>query len=303
VKPLPNLRQLRYLAALAEHLHFGHAAAACRVTQSTLSAGIRELETTLGVALAERTKRSVLITPVGRRVVERARILLRDAEELVEIGSAAARPLSGRLDLGVIPTIGPFLLPRLMPQIGRHYPELKLILREDKTTGLLEQLANGRLDLLLMGFPYETEGCETMMLFADGYRFACDPHHPLAKARRVGAEDLQHHPLMLLEKDNCLHSHALPLFEAVPRWRDTSFSATSLHTLVAMVAEGLGATLLPEIALSAGILQSSKVVTRPLADGADARQIGLCWRKQSARAEEFRQLGGLIRDWAKAHLG
>lgn len=302
MKPIPNLRQLRYLAALAEHLHFGHAAADCGVTQSTLSAGIRELEATLGVQLAERTKRSVLITPVGRRVVERARALLRDAEELVEIGSAAARPLSGRLDLGVIPTIGPFLLPRLMPPIGKRYPELKLILREDKTSALLEQLADGRLDLLLMAFPYETEGCETMMLFDDGYRFACDPQHPLANAPQVGVEELQHHPLMLLEKDNCLHSHALPLFEAAPHWQETTFAATSLHTLVAMVAEGLGATLLPEIALSAGILQGSEVVTRPLADDANARTIGLAWRKQSPRAEEFRQLGGLIRDWATAHL-
>jgi LysR family transcriptional regulator, hydrogen peroxide-inducible genes activator len=303
MKPLPNLRQLRYLTALAEHLHFGHAAAACGVTQSKLSAGIRELEATLGVPLAERTKRSVLITPVGHRVVERARVVLREAEALVEIGSAAAKPLSGRLDLGVIPTIGPFLLPRLMPRIGARYPALKLILREDKTTALLDRLADGRLDLLLMAFPYATDGCDTMMLFDDGYRFACDPQHPLANAAAIGADDLQRHPLMLLEKDNCLHSHALPLFEAAPRWHETSFAATSLHTLVAMVGEGLGATLLPEMALSAGILEGSNVVTRPLADDADARTIGLAWRKQSPRAAEFRALGALIRDWAQEQLG
>lgn len=303
VKPLPNLRQLRYLVALADHSHFGRAADACGVTQSTLSVGIRELEAVLGVTLAERTKRTVFITPAGLQIAERARHLLQEAEALIEMGARAALPLTGQLALGVIPTIGPFLLPRLLPYISGRYPELRLVLREDKTGALLERLAAGRLDLLLMAFPYDVGGFETMALFKDPYWFACSPQHSLADAQCLSEDNLNGEPLLLLEKDQCLHSHALPFLEAAPRRMQTTFSATSLHTLVAMVAEGMGATLLPESALSAGILKGSPVVTRPLSDQANAREIGLCWRRQSMRDEEFRALGRLIQTWAKGQQG
>jgi len=238
------------------------------------------------------------VTPVGRRIVERARLLLRDAEALVAIGAGASRPLSGELALGVLPTIGPFLLPRLMPHLGRRFPDLKLRLREDKTQALLDRLADGRLDLVLMAFPYAAEAFETQELFEDAYHFACRPDHPLEAAATVGGGDLEGEQLMLLEKDHCLHAHALPLLEAAPARAGTSFSATSLQTLVAMVAEGLGTTLLPALAVDAGVVQGSAVVTRPLADAATARRIGLAWRRQSARAEEFRALGDVIRKWA-----
>ncbi|MDC7785785.1 hydrogen peroxide-inducible genes activator [Rhodoplanes sp. TEM] len=302
MKPLPNLRQLRYLVSLAEHLHFGRAADACAVTQSTLSAGIRELEAILGVTVAERTKRSVLITPIGRRIVERAHALLRDAEALVSIGASATRPLTGQLELGVIPTIGPFLLPELLPHIGRHYPDLKLILREDKTNAILDRLGDGRLDLGLIAFPYVTEGFEALPLFDDPYWFACHRRHRLAAMPSIGEADLADEGLMLLERDHCLHSHALPLLAALPKLAQTTFSATSLHTLVAMVAADLGATLLPELAIRAGILHGDSVAICPLADGAHARRIGLVWRKQSVRADEFRILGDLISDWAATAL-
>lgn len=302
MQPLPNLRQLRYLVALADHLHFGEAAEACQVTQSTLSAGIQELEALLGVAVAERTKRSVMITPVGRRIVERARFILRDAEELVEIGARAANPLSGRLELGVIPTIGPFLLPKLVPHIIGRYPDMRLILREDKTGDLLERLHAGRLDLVLMAFPFEAEGCETFMLFSDGYRLACNPDDRLAGLQSVTADDVRDEPIMLLEKDHCLHSHALPFLKALPGQAVTTFQGTSLYTLVAMVAEGLGSTLVPDLAISSGLLNDSNVTTRPLADAGAVRQIGLCWRKNSSRAAEFRELGTVIRAWAESHV-
>lgn len=302
MRPLPNLRQLRYLVALADHLHFGRAAEACSVTQSTLSAGIHELEALLKAPVAERTKRSVILTPLGRRVTERARLLLRDAESLMDVAASASDPLSGQIDVGVIPTISPFVLPRLVPFISQHFPELRLTLREDKTSALLEWLAAGRLDLLLMAFPYETEGCETFDLFEDAYRFACAAAHPLAGAEEVDLDALAGEPLLLLEKDQCLHSHALPLLEAVSVGAVTSFSATSLHTLVAMVGEGLGTTLLPDLAIEGGILLGSSVVARPLAGGANVRRIGLAWRKQSARAEAFRKLGALMKDWSHIHV-
>lgn len=302
MRALPNLRQLRYLVALAEHLHFGRAAEACAVTQSTLSAGILELESLLRVPVAERTKRSVILTPVGHRLAERARLLLRDVEGLLDMAASAAEPMSGLIELGVIPTISPFVLPRLVPHISTHYPDLRLTLREDKTGALLDWLTAGRLDLVLMAFPYETEGCETFMLFEDTYRFACAARHPLAAANVVSLDAMEGKALMLLEKEQCLHSHALPLLEMVPEKAITSFSATSLHTLIAMVAEGLGTTLLPDLAINAGILQGSSVVVRPLAGNANARQIGLAWRKQSARADAFRQLGVLMREWAAINV-
>lgn len=302
LNPLPNLRQLRYLVALSDHLHFGDAAEACQVTQSTLSSGIQELEALLGVPVAERTKRSVVLTPVGRRIVERARFILKDVDELMEIGARASRPLSGRLELGVIPTIGPFLLPKLVPHIIGHYPDMRLILREDKTEELLERLHAGRLDLLLIAFPYEAEGCETFMLANDSYRLACHPDDRLAHLESISAEDVRGVPLMLLEKDHCLHSHALPFLKALPAQGVTTFQGTSLYTLIAMVAEGLGTTLVPELAIESGSLSGSNVVTVPLSDPQAARQLGLCWRKNSSRAAEFRELGAVIRDWAESQL-
>lgn len=298
--PLPSLRQLRYLVALADTLHFGKAADVCAVTQSTLSSGIRELETLLGVPVAERTKRTVLLTPVGLQVVDRARRLLQDAEAIVELGSNAARPMSRRIELGVIPTIGPFLLPRLLPQINARFRELKLALREDRTEALLERLADGRLDLLLMALPYATEGCEVFPLFADPYVFACDAANRHAASKSIGVDEIEREPLLLLERDHCLHSHALPLLESMSSRAQNSFSATSLHTLVAMVAEGMGTTLLPQLAVRAGILQSSSVVAIPVEgeSGAGARMISFVWRKQSSRADEFRKLGTFVREWA-----
>ncbi|MFG1421304.1 hydrogen peroxide-inducible genes activator [Roseixanthobacter liquoris] len=302
MRPIPPLRQLRYLVALADHLHFGHAAIACAVTQSTLSAGIRELEVLLRVPVAERTKRSVIITATGHRIVERARLLLREAEALMDVAASAADPMSGLVEVGVIPTISPFLLPRLVPYISSHYPQMRLTLREDKTLSLLDWLNAGRLDLVLMAFPYETEGCETFMLFDDAYRFACAGDHRLARADHVSMDTIEGEALMLLEREQCLHSHALPIFQSAPEKTITSFSATSLHTLVAMVAEGLGTTLLPDLAINGGILNGSSVVVRPLLDTANARTIGLIWRKQSARADTFRRLGTLIREWAEANV-
>lgn len=305
MKPLPNLRHLRYLVALHDQLNFSRAAEACFVTQSTLSAGIRELEEALGVAVAERSKRSVLITPVGRRLVARARLLLRDAEALMEEGMRERDPMSGLLEMGVLPTIGPFLLPRLVRELGQAFPRLRLSLREDKTRHLLDWLDEGRLDLVLMAFPYDVGTRETFLLFDDAYRFVSTSAQAAVPAMRIGAMTdaaVDAHNLLLLEHDHCLHSHALPALAHAADVGNASFSSTSLHTLVAMVAEGMGATLLPDLALQGGILHGTDLVVRPLRGDANARTIGLCWRRGAARADTFRQLGGFLREWAARRI-
>lgn len=307
MKPLPNLRHLRYLVALHDNEHFGKAADACFVTQSTLSAGIRELEHALGVAVAERTKRSVMITPIGRRIVARARLLLRDAEALMAMGQEQSQPMSGMIEMGVLPTIGPYLLPRLIRGVGETFPRLRLSLREDKTGHLLTWLSEGRLELVMMAFPYETPGMETFMLFDDAYRFVASTTSPLAhppkgKARVITEADFEGQNMLLLEHDHCLHSHALPVLRQAAEAQHASYASTSLPTLVAMVSEGMGSTLLPDLAITGGILEGSSVVVRPLGEDASARTIGLCWRRDSPRGDTFRQLGVFIRDWAKHNV-
>ncbi len=295
---LPSLKQLRYLVELSENRHFGKAAAACFVTQSTLSAGIQELETQLDAALVDRTRRKVVLTPLGETMAARARDLLAQAEEMVLLARAAAEPLAGPLNLGVIPTVSPFLLPRVLRGLRRRWPKLKLFLREDLTERLLQQLLAGRLDLLLLALPIEASGVETMPLFDDTFRFACRRDHPLAAAEAVPLPALQHEPLLLLEDGHCLRDHALDACQLPRPGRNgsgggESLGATSLHTLVQMVDNGLGVTLLPDLALQAGILRGTDVIARPVGSGQKppARQIGLAWRRGTQRAKEFRLFG------------
>ncbi len=302
MRAYPNLRHLAYLVALAEHRHFGKAAEASSVTQSTLSAGIRELETVLGVQVAERTKRSVILTPIGHVLADKAAALLRSADDMLDIAAEATAPFSGTISLGTIPTIGPYLLPRIIPALRERFPELRFALREDKTGELLDRLAHGRLDLVLIAFPYETDGLETMMLFEDAYRFACAADHPFAHVESIALERLGGERLMLLEKDHCLHSHALPLLQGAPDIAEATFSATSLPTLVAMVAEGMGATLLPDLAINAGIASGSEIAIRPMSGEANRRSIGLAWRRQSGRADTFREIGDFLRGWARTEI-
>ncbi len=288
---LPTLRQLRYLVALAEHHHFGRAAEACFATQSTLSAGLQELETLLGATLVERTKRKVLMTPLGEAVVARARDVLRGAEDIADLVRAAGQPLAGELRLGVIPTIAPFLLPRVLPELRRSYPDLRLVLREDLTARLLERLANAELDVALLALPYDAPDMETLSLAEDPFVLACPAGHPLAARETVTGADLADADLLLLEEGHCLRDHALAACAlAAPSRRGEDILGTSLGTLVQMVASGLGVTLLPELAVAGGVLRGTDLVTRPLAGGG-ARRLGLAWRKSSARKDEFRLLG------------
>lgn len=288
---LPTLRQLRHLVALHETGHFGRAAQAAHVTQSTLSASIKELETLLGLALVDRTSRRVTFTPLGLATVERARRLLNEAEELVQLAKSAAGPLAGPLRLGVIPTIGPFFLPAALARLRRRFPRLRLFLREELTERLLARLAGGELDVALIALPYGTGGFETMALFEDRFALVSRKGHRLAKAAAVRPRELAGEPLLLLEEGHCLRGHALSACQLRERGGAAVLEATSLHTLVQMVEGGLGVTLLPELALRGGILRGTSLVTRPLTEPAEARTIALAWRRGTQREHEFRLLG------------
>ncbi|MGE5518185.1 MAG: hydrogen peroxide-inducible genes activator [Bacteroidota bacterium] len=294
MKILPTLRQLRYLVALAEHRHFGRAAETCLATQSTLSAGLQELENLLGVVLVERTKRKVMLTPIGEEVVARAREVLHGAEDIADLAASAAEPLSGPLRLGVIPTIAPYLLPRVLPRLRADHPGLRLYLREDLTARLLDRLGAGDLDVALIALPYHAPDIETLDIAEDPFVLACPPGHPLAAKANLRSADLVGADLLLLEEGHCLRDHALAACHLPGPARGDGVLGTSLATLVQMVANGLGVTLLPKMAVECGVLAGTDVVTRPILD-AGSRGIGLAWRPSSPRKADFRALGDALR--------
>ena len=288
---LPTLKQLQYLVALHQTGHFGRAAAATFVTQSTLSAGLRELETLLGVMLVERTRRVVRFTPLGERVVAKAYIVLREADELAELARAAAKPLGGELRLGVIPTIAPFLLPRLLPGLRAAYPDLKLFLREETSGAACEALARGQLDTVLLALPWACGDVATQPLFDDPLYLAFHPDDLPDPPATVRPDAIDPARLLLLEDGHCLKGHALAACGRPDRRDDAAIQGTSLHTLVQMVANRLGLTLVPQMALDAGILAGTPVAARPISGAHASRQIALAWRASSPRAAEFALLG------------
>lgn len=299
MRPLPSLRQVGYLIALAQYRHFGRAAEACFVTQSTLSAGLQELESMLGATLVERTKRRVHLTPLGKVMAARGRELMRIAEEMTELARGAAGPLSGHRQIGVIPTIAPFLLPKVLPALGLAFPDLRLGLREDLSARLLEQLDRGELDAVIYALPYAAEGLEVMELGRDPFLLVCPPGHRLAGQAAVEPDELPAAELILLQDGNCLTDHALAACRLAlsrgTRAGPGSMLGTSLHTVVQMVAGGLGITLLPALAVGAGILRGTDLVARPLVD-AGVRTLALAWRKSSPHGSEFRLLGDRVRE-------
>lgn len=288
--PLPSLQQLRFLSALAEERHFGRAAESCAVTQSTLSAGLKELEERLGVVLVERTRRRVMLTPIGEEIVERGRRLLRDAAELADAAHAGQEPLAGPLRLGVIPTIAAYFIPEAIPGLNRQFPKLKLYLREEQTASLLSKLEGGQLDLALIALPYAVGDLETMVLGQDRILLAVPDSHRLARMTRVDTAELAGEELLLMEDGHCLRSHALEACRLAGPGRNEVFQGTSLRTVLHMAAGGIGITLVPEMAVPAEITPESPLVTRPL-KGNPSRSIALAWRCTSARKREFRRLG------------
>jgi LysR family hydrogen peroxide-inducible transcriptional activator len=296
---LPSLRHLRHLIALHDRGHFGRAAEACRVTQSALSASIKELETVLDATLVDRTKRRALLTPIGVETAERARRIVKEVEELVGFATASREPLSGTLRMGAIPTVGPYLLPRILPSLRDAYSRLKLYLVEDLTERLIDSLHRGQLDAVLLALPYDCGAVETMVLLEDPFVVALRRTHPLANETRVNAQSLEREDLLLLRDGHCLRDHALSVCRFADRRHTEAFEATSLPTLVQMVDNGLGTTLLPTLALDAGLLLGTNLVTRPLVTNEPARKIGLVWRRGTGRRDELRLLAKELSERAK----
>ena len=290
----PTLRQMRYLSAVAEHTHFGEAAKACHVSQSTLSAGILELEEALGAALLERNNRRVILTTLGRDVLGRARGILLEVEDLMGVCDAARKPFSGKMRLGIIPTIAPFILPKLLKRLRREHPDFQLFIREDLSEHIINALQHGELDVLLLALPYPAENAETMKLFEDEFLFACPKGHPLDRAGGIFTADLRQQDVLLLEDGHCLRDHALEACKLKDSDVAIPYQATSLNTIAQMVANGIGVTLLPRMALEARILAGTNVRTRQFREKGVARTIGLMWRKKTPRRAEFRLLGEFI---------
>jgi len=292
---LPTIKQLQYLVALHEHGHFGRAAEACFVSQSTLSAGLRELESLLGVTLVERSRRVVRFTPLGNAVVEKAHRLLREAEELSDLVQASGKPLSGQLRMSVIPTIAPFLLPRILPRLRRERPNLRLYLREEVSGDAVESLHNGRADCVLLALPFPTGEVEYEHICDDRLFVAFPKDDPRDPPEVIPPAMIDEGRLLLLEDGHCLKEHALAACNRPELRGSAAMIGTSLHTLVQMVDNGLGLTMLPEMAIDAGILHETDVVARPLKATNAKREIALIWRKNSPRAEEFRMLAKELR--------
>jgi LysR family hydrogen peroxide-inducible transcriptional activator len=292
---LPTLKQLQYLVALHEQGHFGRAAQSCFVSQSTLSAGLRELESLLGVTLVERTRRVVRFTPLGNRVVAKAHRLLREAEELSELVRSSGQPLAGELRMSVIPTIAPFLLPRVLPRLRQERPQLKLFLREEPSAAAIESLHHGRADCVLLALPFATGEVDCAPLFDDALYVAFPQGDPRDPPATVSPALIDETRLLLLEDGHCLKDHALAACNRPELRASATMVGTSLHTLVQMVDYGLGLTMLPKMALDAGILRDTDVVARPLKSANAAREIALVWRKNSPRGDEFRLLAEELR--------
>ena len=294
-----KLKDLRYLVALADQRHFGRAAARCFVSQPTLSAQLKKLETSLGVQLIERVPNNVCLTPVGEEIVARARRIIEASEEVVALAAGKRDPLAGRLSVALLPTIGPYLLPRVLPAIRKSLPRLELRLYEHQTAPLLEKLHAGELDVGILALPVERGGLEVRELYREPFLVALPQHHPLASHETLRVADLRGEQLLLLEEGHCLREQALEVCGRVGASEPQDFRATSLETLRQMVAAGAGVTLLPELA-GRGVYRNARgVALRPFARPSPARQIGALWRKSTARRAAIEALTRLIAEHAE----
>ena len=295
---LPTIKQLQYLVALRRHGHFGRAAEACFVTQSTLSAGLRELEAQVGITLVERTRRVVRFTPLGIRIADKAQRVLREAEELADLARAEGQPLTGELRMGVIPTIAPFLLPAMLPRLRREWPGLKLYLREEPSQSACDALHRGQLDCVLLAMPYACGEVDVAELFEDPL-YVAFPKGEAPRAAEVDPAAIDESRLLLLEDGHCLKDHALAACNRPELRAEATMMGTSLHTLVQMVDNGLGQTFVPAMAIESGILDGTGIVALRLRSRHNFRRVALAWRKSSPREEEFGLLAGTLREIAR----
>jgi LysR family hydrogen peroxide-inducible transcriptional activator len=289
-----NLRDLRYLVAVAEHRHFGRAADACFVSQPTLSTQIKKLEEELGVTLIERTNRQVLLTPVGERVVAQATRVIREAGQITRIAEEFADPLGGEFRLGVIPTVAPYLLPKILTPIRKAFPALKIQLTEGQTAVISQLLREGDLDAVILALPLDEENMVEHRLYAEPFYLTVSRQHPKAGRKSVTVDDLEEEQVLLLEDGHCLRDQALAVCNSHNAVENTNFRATSLETLRQMVVADVGVTLMPELAVPAKPAAGIRYI--PFRGEIPHRDIGLCWRKSSTREPLLAELTELLVD-------
>ena len=297
-----NLRDLKYLIALADLRHFGKAADACFVSQPTLSTQVRKLEEELGVTLVERAPRKVMLTATGQDVVQRARRIVADVEQMREAARRSKDPESGSLRLGVFPTLAPYLLPHVVPQLRERFPQLELLLVEEKSDVLLQRLREGRLDAALLALPVHDEQLHTEFLFDEPFVLAAPQGHELATRTSLHVDELSDETLLLLEDGHCLRDQALDVCRLSGAQEKSGFRATSLETLRQMVAAGVGVTLLPALSVHAPIVQPANIRLVKFREPAPSRRIALVWRKSSAMEAFLQQLAAEVGGLARAQL-
>lgn len=287
-----TLRQLRYLTAVARHRHFGRAAEDCAISQPALSMQLKQLEHEIGAELVERRPNDISLTDTGLEVTQRAERILAATRDLVDF-ARHRDVLSGPLKLGIIPTLTPYMLPRVLPRLQKNYPQLRLEVRETQTRLLLEELARGELDCVMLALPVENADVETLVLFDDPFLLAVPAASPLPVRRRVGIEDVDQHRLILLEEGHCLRDQALAFCAAPRRDASAGLGATSLATVMQMVASDYGVTLLPQVAVEVEA-RDARVKLLRFSDPEPARTIGLAWRRTSPRKKDFHALGDIV---------
>jgi LysR family transcriptional regulator, hydrogen peroxide-inducible genes activator len=290
----PTLRQLRYFIMLAETQHFGQAALRCHVTQPALSMQVKELEQALGAPLIERTRRGALLTPAGIEVAHRARSILQSVRDLTDVARQHASVLSGPLRVGVIPTIGPYLLPSVLPRLHDAFPKLQLSLRETQTAVLVRELLAGSLDLLILALPLNEPEIEELPLFDDVFALALPTDHPLGACSSVAQAELSGEHLLLLEEGHCLRDQTLAVGQAAGASELDDFRASSLATVVQMVANGYGCTILPELAVAVEVGDRQGIHVVPFKRPPPVRTVGLAWRRTSPRRGEFVAFGQVV---------
>ncbi len=293
-----NIRDLKYLVAVAQTRHFGRAAERCFVSQPTLSTQLKKLEDTLGVILFERTNKSVMITIVGQEIVNQAKEVLASVNKITQLAQNSKDPFAGPYRIGIIPTLGPYLLPHILPAIKKTLPNIELIIAENKTENVMAQLRAGTMDAVILALPLKTEGLVVQELFREPFYIALPKSHPLASKKKLSMKELENESLLLLEEGHCLREQALEACQFALNQQSLGFSATSLETLRQIVGLGAGITFLPALAVKSSKLDKN-IVIRPFSGAAPARSIGMLWRGSSVREQCSQEIVKLIQKQVK----
>ncbi|MEQ9814588.1 MAG: LysR substrate-binding domain-containing protein [Azospirillaceae bacterium] len=298
-----SFRQLRALIGIADHLHFRRAAETLHITQPALSTQLRQLEAQLGVTLVERSRSHVILTPVGEAIAERGRLILRDVEELSDIARHSLQPFTGTIRLGVLPTIGPYLMPHVLPGLHAAYPRLKIYVREGKADDLLTQLTQGNFDLLILPLPIERQGVQVRPLAVEPLLVALSVEHRLAGRKALRRSDLAGEEVLIMESGHRLHEQAGALCEEIGARALTDYEGTSLDALRQMVGLGIGITFLPQLYARLEAEKDTQVVTLPVIDRPPYRELAVLWRARSPLSEELTTIADAIREWLSDAIG